>query len=83
MQKNTRDMLLHLLVSIIICFVVIYVFIFFGGWRLVESGDVVVLEFVAALALGFVFWIMYEITRSMEAKIKELEARIKVLEKEN
>lgn len=83
MQKNTRDMLLHLLVSIIICFVVIYVFIFFGGWRLVESGDVVVLEFVAALALGFVFWIMYEITRSMEAKIKELEARIKALEKEN
>ena len=83
MKKNTRDMLLHLLVSIVICFVVIYVFIFFGGWRLVESGDVVVLEFVAALALGFVFWIMYEITRSMEAKIKELEARIEALEKDN
>ena len=83
MKKNTRDMLLHLLVSIIICFVVIYVFIFFGGWRLVESGNVVVLEFVAALALGFVFWIMYEITRSMEAKIKELEARIEALEKDN
>ena len=80
-MKNKTKILLHLLASILICFVVIYLYIFFGGWKLAESGDPIQLEFLAAVAMGFIFWIMYEITCSQNKKIAELEERITALEK--
>lgn len=81
MNKKKLKMLLHWLVSTLICFVLIYLFVFFGGWKLVESGDPILLELAAAIAMGFIFWIVYEVTRGMEEKMKELEKRIAELEK--
>ena len=83
MKKMNLKMLLHWLVSTVISFVVIYVFVLVGGWQLFESGDPILLEIAAAFAMGLVFWIMFEITRAMEEKIRELEARISALEKQN
>lgn len=81
MKKQELKILSHFLISVLISFVVIYLFVFFGGWKLLESNDPIQLEIVAALALGFIFWIIYEIARGYEARLKELENRIEKLEK--
>lgn len=81
MKKNTLKMLLHWLVSTVLCFVLIYLFVFFGGWRLLETGDPILPEVVAAIAMGFVLWLVYEITSAQDAKIGALEKRIAELEK--
>lgn len=73
-------MLFHLFASVVISFVLIYLFVFFGGWKLLESGDPILLEIVAAVAMGFIFWVMFEIATSLEAKVAELEQRIAALE---
>ena len=80
MKNNKVKMLLHWLVSTVISYVVIYIFVFFGGWKLFESGDPILLEIAAAIAMGFIFWVIYEITKGQETKIKELEERIAALE---
>ncbi len=80
MKNNVIKMILHLLVSVCVSFVLIYLFVFFGGWKLLGSNDPILLEVAAALVLGVVFWVMYEITKSYEAKLRELERRIEALE---
>ena len=81
MKQNRCKMLLHWLISTLVCFILIYAFIFLGGWKLAMSGDPIQLEFLAAVAMGFIFWIMYEITCAQNKKIAELEERITALEK--
>ena len=81
MMKNQKvKMVFHFFVSVCISFVLIYIFVFFGGWKLLESGDPILLEIVAAIAMGLIFWVMYEITKGYEAKLAELERRIEALE---
>lgn len=80
MKNRKMMMLLHLFISVCVSFGLIYLFVFFGGWKLLESGDPILMEIAAALIIGFVFWIMFEVTKSYEAKLKELERRIEVLE---
>lgn len=81
MKNQKWKMALHLLVSVCICFVLIYLFVFFGGWKLLEAKDPILLELVAAIGMGFILWIFYEVTRGYEAKLAELEKRISELEK--
>lgn len=81
MKKRNIKMGIHLIVSILVCFVVIYLFVFFGGWQLFEAGDPILLEIAAAIAVGFILWIVFEISKFHEAKIEELEKRIEALEK--
>ena len=83
MKQNRRKMLLHWLISTLVCFVLIYAFIFLGGWKLATSDDPILLEILAAVAMGFIFWIMYEITSAQNKKIAELQERIAALEKRN
>lgn len=81
MKNQKLKPLIHFLISVIISFAVIYLFVFFGGWKMLESNDPIQLEFVAALATGFIFWIIYEISSAFEVRLKELERRIEALEK--
>lgn len=81
MMKNQKvKMVFHFFVSVCINFGLIYIFVFFGGWKLLESGNPILLEIVAAIAMGFIFWVMYEITKGYEVKLAELERRIESLE---
>jgi hypothetical protein len=54
-----------------------------GGWRLLESRDPILWEVAAAIAIGFIIWLIYEFGAFFERKIKELEKRIEELEKKN
>lgn len=38
--------------------------------------DPILLEIAASIVIGFIIWLFYEITRSIENKITELEKRI-------
>ncbi len=66
------------LTNFIVIFLLIYVFLFFGGWFLVEHfwGILAICAFVLAVILSIIF--------SQDEKIEQLEKRIKELEeKEN
>ena len=38
-MKNKAKMLLRWLGVFLLCFITIYLIVFFGGWRIFESGD--------------------------------------------
>ena len=76
-------MLFHLLISIVLSFLCIYLAVFFGGWKLIESGDPILLEIAVSLIVGFIFWIIFELSKFYEEKLKELENRVKELENQN
>lgn len=73
-------MLLHWLVCTLVTFLCIYLFIFAGGWKLVESGDVILIEIAVSIVIGFVIWIIFELTRFYDSKIENMEKRIEELE---
>lgn len=83
MKNKKLKFILHFLICFVISFVCIYLIIFTGGWRLFESGDPILLEIAAAIVIGFVIWLIYELSDQFECKIKELEKRIEELEKTN
>ncbi len=62
------------------CFVLIYIYVFFGGWKLFESGDAVLIEIGFAGILSLFILIIIEVFLRMEKRIACLEDRIKELE---
>lgn len=83
MKNKKLKFILHFLICFVISFVCIYLIIFTGGWRLFESRDPILLEIAAAIVIGFVIWLTYELSSQFECKIKELEKRVEELEKTN
>lgn len=80
-MKKYIQSFVRLLICIILSFVAIYAFVFAGGWKLIESGDIVLIEIAFSVVLGFVVFLIYEITKYYDKKIKALEQRIEKLEK--
>lgn len=72
--------MLHLLIFIGASFIAIYLLVFVGGWKLIEAGDIISIEIVVSVIIGFVVWLIFEVTKYFEAKINELEKRVKQLE---
>ena len=79
-MKNKLKILLKWAVAFLVCFGVIYLLVFIGGWQLFESGDPILIELGAAFILSFFVLIFYEITVSLEKRIKSLEKRVDELE---
>ena len=65
----------------LLCFALIYLFVFFGGWKLFESGDPILIEIGVALILSFFFFSVNEVVIGLDRRVKSLEERIKELEK--
>ena len=63
-----------------LCFTVIYLTVFFGGWKLFESGDPLLMELGVALVLSFFVFAFNEVATKLEKKIQELEERIEKME---
>ena len=79
-MKKKAKMLLRWLGAFILCFLAIYLTVFFGGWKLFESGDPILMEIGAALVLSIFFFAINEVLTIHEKKIKDLEEHIKKLE---
>ena len=80
-MKQKLKLYLRWFLSILFSFVCIYLFIFFGGWKLVESGDPIRIELAVAIIVGTILWVMNEVAKAQDKKIKDLEQRITELEK--
>ena len=80
-MKKKLKLYLRWFISILFSFVCIYLFIFFGGWKLVESGDPIRMELAAAIVVGTILFIVNEVTTAQDKKIKDLEQRLTELEK--
>lgn len=79
-MKKKAKMLLRWLGAFILCFLVIYLIVFLGGWKLFESGDPILMEIGASLVLSIFFFAINEVLSMHEKKIKDLEKHIKKLE---
>lgn len=79
-MKEKVKILLSFFVCWVVSFLLIYLFIFFGGHKLFESDDVIKIEigvsFILAISLSLSM-LVFKVNRD---KINELEQRIKELE---
>ena len=79
-MKGTLKILLKWAAWFVVCFAVIYLIVFFGGWKLFESGDPIMLEIGLALILSVFVAIINEVVTGLEKRIKCLEEKLKELE---
>lgn len=69
-----------LVASIIVSFVYIYLFVFFGGYKLFDSKDIILQEIGASVIIGVVVFLVFKSFKLNSDKIDELEKRIEELE---
>ncbi len=79
-MKKKVKMLLRWLGFFLLCFFTIYLIVFWGGWKLFESGDPILMEIGAALVLSIFLSAINEVLTMHKKKIKDLEEHIKQLE---
>ena len=79
-MKAKIKLLLKWVCIFVLCFVIIYLFVFLGGWKLFESGDSILIELGVALVLSFFVFIFNEIVTGLEKRVKSLEERLEKLE---
>lgn len=79
-MKKKVKLLLRWLGVFLLCFLTIYLIVFFGGWRLFESGDPILIETGVAFILSIFLFAIIEVQTTHEKKIKDLEERVKQLE---
>ena len=64
----------------VLCFAVIYLFVFFGGWKLFERGDPILIEIGVALILSFFVFVFNRIVTDLQKRVNDLEERLNKLE---
>lgn len=79
-MKDKIKLLLKWAGIFILCFIVIYLIVFFGGWKLFESGDPILIEVGVALVLSFFVFVFNEIVTGLVQRVKSLEERLNELE---
>ena len=79
-MKNKLKLLLKWAFVFLVCFIIIYLIVLFGGWKLFESGDIIFIEIGVALVLSVFVFAFLETVSLQEKKIKNLEKRIEELE---
>ena len=79
-MKSKLKFFLRYLAVFTACFVIIYLFVFFGGAKLFESGDPILIELGAALILSVFVSVILHAMEAQSKRIDALEARIQTLE---
>ena len=80
-MKSKLKSILKFLGTFALCFIVIYLVVFSGGWKLFESGDPILIELGVALILSIFVFAINEVLTKQNEKIKSLEDRIVKLER--
>ena len=80
-MKNKIKLLLRWAGAFILCLILIYLFVLFGGWKLFASGDPILIEVGVAFVLSFFVFGINEAIMGFEKRIKSLEERVNELEK--
>ncbi|MDE6110464.1 MAG: hypothetical protein K2F65_00975 [Eubacterium sp.] len=79
-MKSKLKSITAFILSWIISFVVIYLFVFFGGYKLFETGDVILKEIGVSFIIGLVIFFVLGLFKTNNDKISALEKRIEELE---
>ena len=79
-MKSKLKFFLRYLAVFAACCVIIYLFVFFGGAKLFESGDPILIELGAALILSVFVSVILHAMEAQSKRIDALEARIQTLE---
>lgn len=79
-MKNKLKMFLRWAFWFLICFVVIYLFVFFGGWKLFKSRNPILIEVGIAIPLSVFVFAGNEAAIELEKRVKALEERLNKLE---
>ncbi|MBR6745259.1 MAG: hypothetical protein IKM00_08610 [Clostridia bacterium] len=79
-MKNKFKAVLRWAGIFLLCFAVIYLTVFFGGWKIFESGDPILIELGAAFILSVFVFAFNETVTKLEKKIEALEKRISEME---
>ena len=79
-MKNKLISLLKWAVVFIICFLIVYLVVLFGGWKLFESGDPILIELGVSLVLSFFVFIFNETVTNLEKRVKALEEQLEKYE---
>lgn len=80
-MKEKIKLLLRWAGIFLLCFIVIYLFVFFGGWKLFDGGDPILIEVGVAAVLSFFVFVFGEVVTRLEKRVEALEERINELEK--
>ena len=80
-MKDKIKLLLRWFGMFLFCFIVIYLYVFFGGWKLFESGDPILIEVGVAFVLSIFVFAYNEVVMDLDKRVKTLEKRINELEK--
>lgn len=79
-MKDKIKLLLKWAGIFVLCFIVIYISVFLGGWKLFESGDPILIEVGVAYVLSFFVFAFNEIVTGLAKRVKSLEERLNELE---
>ena len=79
-MKDNIKLILRWAGMFVLCFLVIYLFVFFWGWKLFESGDPVLIEIGVAIVLSIFLSAIGEVITNLDKRVISLEARLRELE---
>lgn len=82
-MKNKLKYVLKYALSVVLSFVFIYLFVFFGGYKLFESGDVILQELGVSVVIGSILFVVFEFFNTHSKEIQQLEERISELEEKS
>ena len=80
-MNNKFKLLLRWIGTFVICFVVIYLSVFLGGWKLFTSGDPILIEIGIAFVLSIFVFVINEVITALDERVQALEERLNELEK--
>lgn len=78
-MKFIKEILKFMLICVI-TFLLIYLLVFIGGWKLFESGNPILIEIGISILVGLILYTIYTINEDYKRKITELEKRLIKLE---
>ena len=79
-MKSKLKLILLWLAAFAACFVIIYLIVFFGGAKLLESGDPILIELGCALILSVFLSVILYAMEAQSKRIDALEKRVRKLE---
>ena len=81
MKKQAIKIALRMMLCIVISFVFIYLLVFFGGWKFIESGNPILIEIAISIVVGILLGIIVEFSRYCETRFNQMSTKIQELEK--
>ena len=79
-MKSKLKFLLLWLAVFAACFAIIFLIVFFGGAKLFESGDPILIELGVAWIFSFFVSVLLWVYEAQSKRIDALEKRVKMLE---